>query len=1164
MKSVRRVIAAAAVSTLLIAAAPRLGPVSVPAANAETGVSVVDRCSAPADAQMRVSVLLLLDNSGSLRTNDPNDLRVSGTKDAVIVLDGLSGQFDSASISVAIDSFNTNYRPGAGWLPADGASAGLLPRIDGIAAIPPARTSTDYTQAMTGAWERFRSEPADCRLLIWFTDGEHVTVPPAEEVHPEEWAALSELCDSPAMEFLRDNVWVGAVRLIADRDDGQAQGSAETLQYLFEQEDLGCANSLRGQVYDDFNPADLGRVLHDIIATATDDLIFREDPDKLPNEPDNPPADDEYEGCTDGDGTPEAPCQVPLPLRQVHESFRAFVDLTFIKQGVRNPDHVKISVRSPKGHLSPSIGGNGDIDPAETDGEYRAVPPFGFYTRAQYASEIQIVGHQAAKTLTDPNRWPWQWEGDWALLFYGDTPEAQADARRAAAAVIVHTEDSPVADSLGIDSQCTLSGFVDNYPTEDYSDVELRIRIDDASGVPVYPTRPYLTDEPLPIEEFSRRFAVDNFLDRLASWDDPQQGGNDMNLRASITESGGLAAVAVLIQRFRYAGQRELLPWERAIGKFELSQQQLDHIEGLLSGRDGDPLLCLPVGPPPGLDHPLPTDLSLGGLQDDWDGASFEVSAVPSELPAVLSLNAEGAEIISEGASSGAAPFAAAGFDQLEWSCDVPAASEADGSLFVCPDRITVPISSELPLRPTLRLRFPLGVAEQPGSVDALLRDRGYVPDSEAYRLRFRILDDALAQERRSETLEGALAPKIDPEARWLPSNLEVVTQPSLDPDDADDDTTMHMRVTARPAELPAELSLRDVVLTQSSSDGSGDGEEVIETLEVGPWNCSVAAAAGEGRRFRCPEPITVELPAERDTGLSLVTTVCTSEQPESVDEFLARFGLQPGSGDLQQLANLIAEALSDERGCFMLPQQPDPSPGDTLREFWPMLVVLTAVALAARVGIAWRLRPWNPIDSADYATLTFPDDGLDVAAGLSSERREVCMDLRRSRVSAQIEGIRLRSCWLPLLLGRAPALTASSQSGHCIGPKGCKPRPRRGSSTGLIGPDLARGWIVEWAPGQRRLIVWDLPMDSDDARSRITDSAREAAQLLEQHLESGRMTAPMLGTGTGPAEPTEASPGLAGGGGPDGGDPFAPGEGPSQPWAPQDDIDPFGRDNQE
>ena len=646
MTPARRLAASSLAAAALIAAAA-VGLAPLRQAAAETGVRVVDQCPAPNDeGRMRIDVLVLLDVSGSLRTNDPDNIRIDGTKDAVLVLDSLSGQFEDADIRVAIDSFHTNYLRHLDWIGADGVSTALLPRIDDIGAIPAGRTTTDYTNAIAGAWDRFAQAPADCRLLIWFTDGEHLTLGSAEDVQPEEWAELSDLCDGPAMESLRRDVWVGAVRLVADG------GSGETLKYLYGETGRNCANSLQGDIYHDFDPADLGRVLHDIIAGPTEDLIFREDGDKLPGETDTPPADTEYEGCAGGTGRREQPCQIPFRLDRSHESFRAFIDLTFIRQGVRDPGSVHVVLRSPRDdtgdyHASPTIGGHGEIDPSGAGGEYRLIPPFSFYARAQYGSEIQIVGHQAAEQLTDPNQWRWQWEGEWSLLFFGDTPDAQADARRAAAAVRFQTTDSPVADSLGLDTTGTLSGFVNHYPSA-YDRIELRPRMDAADGEPVYATRRSLTDEPLDVVGSERRFELPGLLDRLVAWDGEEGGGNGRNLREAIERRGGLLAVASLEQDFQYGGHPDLLGWERDIGSYVFTPDQLAELLAMIDGRERARDLNAAIDA--GDIVWLPSALRLDEPQVAGATVSLTVTALPGELAGML--------ILDEGQRAGAGPLA--------------------------------------------------------------------------------------------------------------------------------------------------------------------------------------------------------------------------------------------------------------------------------------------------------------------------------------------------------------------------------------------------------------------------------------------------------------------------------------------------------------------------
>ena len=1103
-----------------------------------------ESCSAPADgSRMRIDLLVLLDVSGSLRSNDPDDIRISGTKDAIVALDNLSGRFDNADIRVAVDNFQTSYSREQDWTLADGASASLLPRIDSIGAIPAGPTTTDYTKALAGAWDRLDEQDADCRLLIWFTDGEHVTVAPADEVAAEEWAELSDLCQSSAMQHLRDSTWVGAVRLVAD------DSSSETLRYLFGETGRACASPLRGEIYDDFDPADLDRVLHDIIAGPTEDVLFQEDPNKLPGERDDPPTPAEYETCEGGIGSREQPCAVSFRLDSSHESFRAFIDLTFLGQGVRNPHLVHTVLQSPSGPSgpteSPTIGGSGEIDPAEADGAYLAVPPFWFYTRAQYRSEIQVVGHQAAAQLTNSSQWQWQWEGEWSLLFFGDTPAAQEDARRAAAAVRVQRDDSPYIDSFGIDDQCSVSGFVVNYPTDEYSDVALRLSVDAIDGAPVYPTRLSLTETPLAVPEDNRRFAVPGIFDELAAWDSPERGGNGTNLRAALTQRGGIELVAVLSQTFQYAGAPEPLVWTRDIGRLELSQQQSSHLQGLIDGRGKNPLLCLPISQGPW----IATDLDLGVLQQDWGGASLGVSADRGVLPTTLGLAAEAVEL----SGTDAASLSPIEINNEEWTCEVPPAASGS-SRFTCPDPIVVEVGTDLPLRPNLDLRIPLTVTESPGAAAGLLERLGYEPDSAAYGTRSEALAEALSRERRAEPLPEKLEAIIDPDAVWRPSDFQLATVPEEAMSDGAIDIESIL-VSVSPGELPASVRLESLRLISESDDVSRD---VLKT-GVGQWTCEIPGSATGGGRFACADPIEVDLPLERHSEMRLVSRLCFTQEPAAVNELLERLGASDAAGGSEIFGLIEGDCVEPH---VPVPPPP-PTPGSILVKFLPMLVALIAAAAAARVLIAWRLRPWQPLSSPDYAVLPLGGGADDVPLP-APDPSQICMDLQQRKSVTNIEGVRLRSLWMPLLRGGAPGLRASSASGDCVGTAGHKRRRRGGRTEALIGTDLVRGWIVHDTGHDPRLIVWDLPFDDDDTRrARIIDAERDATLAWERYRASvpaGDLTPSDSVAGSADSDSTaghltESDPALR--------DPFAHdlSDRSDDNGQDPDDADPFGRD---
>lgn len=1086
MRSLRRL--AALLALAATAVMPVVALVSSPA-SAQTGVDVQDVCSVtPGDSTVRINLLVLLDTSGSLRTTDPGNLRSAGTRDALQVIEGLSLRYpDYVNIEVALDTFDTRYSRQEGWYAASEIYSRVGNSIETIAS--DAGQYTDYGAALTGAWERFATRANDCNLLIWFTDGEHATAADEEGEQRE----LFQLCSSPEMQALRDHVWVGAIQL-REGDPGTSR-----LRYLYGEESpavsLNCINPLRGQVYDSFEADRLDTVLSELIGTVTD--------------PDRPPQS-EFDECTGGDGSPDRPCTVSFGLDSGIENFRAFTDLTLINREIQNPDSVLVAVQAPDGTSSPSIGALGEIRPREQPGSYVQVNPFGFFARSNYPSDLHIVGHQAAESLTNSTQWQWQWEGEWSLLFFGDTPAAQEDARRAAAAVQVQRDDSPFIDSFGIGDQCNVSGFVVNYPTEEYSDVALRLRVDAGDGEPVYPTRLSLTDEPLPVEEGNRRFAIPGILAELVAWDSTERGGNGTNLRNALTQRDGIELVAVLSQTFQYAGAPEPLAWTREIGRLELTERQAAHLEGLIDGRVVDPLLCLPPSPPGPW---LASDLVLGDPQHDWSGASFDVSANRGVLPTTLSLAAEGVELVED-----AGALAGVEIDNTEWTCEIPEAATGTSS-FTCPEPVIVEVSTEQPLRPTMQLRIPLTITEAPGSAAGLLERLGYGADSAGYGARSEALAEALDRERRPETLVAELGAIIDPNAVWRPSDFELASVP----DDAIDDGAVDIEsilVSVSPGELPASVRLESLRLVSESDDVSRD---VLEA-DASRWACEIPGSVNGGGRFACAQPIAVDIPPDRDSEMRLVARLCFTQEPEAVSELLERLGVSGAAGGFETLGLIEGDCVGVEPPPHLVVPPP---PGSVWEKLLPMLAVLVAVAAAARVLIAWRLRPWQPLDSSEYVVLSFDVGDADGVSAPALEPSQICMDLQQRKSATNIGGLRLRSLWMPLLWGRAPELRASSTSGDCIGPAGYRRHRRRGRAEAVVGPDLARGWVVHDTDHNSRLIVWNLPFDDDEARrARITDAERDAASAWERYRAFAATGAQPPGDSDsgGAADSTEAS----------------------------------------
>ncbi len=126
-----------------------------------------------------LSVLFVMDRSGSLRTSDPQGVRFEGMRAALGSLADITrpdGQ--PLAVEVAVGAFNHEYasiNEVAGWTQVNTPDSGL--RIDQVVARVQNRTAprggTDFEEALKGGFEDFQSRltPGTCRVMLWFTDG---------------------------------------------------------------------------------------------------------------------------------------------------------------------------------------------------------------------------------------------------------------------------------------------------------------------------------------------------------------------------------------------------------------------------------------------------------------------------------------------------------------------------------------------------------------------------------------------------------------------------------------------------------------------------------------------------------------------------------------------------------------------------------------------------------------------------------------------------------------------------------------------------------------------------------------------------------------------------------------------------------------------------------
>jgi hypothetical protein len=165
--------AAAAVTTLLGLSGP------VAAAPVAAEAPALQAFGACLSARKAGDVLVLIDESGSLKRTDPDAARVSAAR---FLLERFAALADAQELDLAVATagFSADFRASQGWTTLDGSSVGgvsdsledFAARDDGL--------DTDYWNALDGsrrlladrARERSGSTPAGtCQAVVWLSDG---------------------------------------------------------------------------------------------------------------------------------------------------------------------------------------------------------------------------------------------------------------------------------------------------------------------------------------------------------------------------------------------------------------------------------------------------------------------------------------------------------------------------------------------------------------------------------------------------------------------------------------------------------------------------------------------------------------------------------------------------------------------------------------------------------------------------------------------------------------------------------------------------------------------------------------------------------------------------------------------------------------------------------
>lgn len=158
------------------------------AEDADTRLGDFGACLA---AEGRGQLILLLDQSSSLATTDPDAERTTASTYLINQLAGYATKAE-ATIDVQVAGFADEFR-GQGWHVLAGDRDALLAEVTEVSEnlLP---MDTDYVNALQGARrelaERRGDLPTGCQAVAWFTDGEHILDIRSSEELVNEYGAV--------------------------------------------------------------------------------------------------------------------------------------------------------------------------------------------------------------------------------------------------------------------------------------------------------------------------------------------------------------------------------------------------------------------------------------------------------------------------------------------------------------------------------------------------------------------------------------------------------------------------------------------------------------------------------------------------------------------------------------------------------------------------------------------------------------------------------------------------------------------------------------------------------------------------------------------------------------------------------------------------------------
>jgi hypothetical protein len=164
----------AAVVLTLALAVPGWFSAIAAAAPDKTDNAAIDRYGACLASQKAGDLLILVDESGSLKSTDAQAARVQAAKYLVETL-GRYADRTASKLDVAIAGFSSDYSIQQDWTPLTGTSVDSVNNKVQTLAQRDSGADTDYWLALDGARQsladRAQGNPNRCQAIAWFSDG---------------------------------------------------------------------------------------------------------------------------------------------------------------------------------------------------------------------------------------------------------------------------------------------------------------------------------------------------------------------------------------------------------------------------------------------------------------------------------------------------------------------------------------------------------------------------------------------------------------------------------------------------------------------------------------------------------------------------------------------------------------------------------------------------------------------------------------------------------------------------------------------------------------------------------------------------------------------------------------------------------------------------------